>query len=140
MPPPILFLRREEQKIFASLPDALREAWTVTQEEEKGDDQPEELAMRRRMTHFDAFPACQNILDQAARGEDVMDCLSSLAASQASEEILAELCFVLGTPVLSALLRSALSAAKKDTDLEGIASLSGIRHAMLALNLTAQQA
>ena len=91
--------------------------------------------MRRRMTRFDALPECKDILDQAQAGRDVSTCLSRLASSPSSGAALGELCFVLGTRVVSTLLGAALQMAKTDEDLQGIAGLSAIRHVMIATNL-----
>ena len=135
MPSPSLYLRTAEKKVFDELPTKLKDGWTVTKEEEQGDDRPEELLMRRRMTRFDALPECKDAMHQAQAGKDISACLSRIASSPSSGPALGELCFVLGTQVVSALLRAALRMVKTDEDLQGIAGLSAIRHAMIATNL-----
>lgn len=132
-----LFLTRQEQAIFARLSDKLREGWAVTPETIDNFETAEELHMRFRIAHFNDT-ACLK-LAEAARKATTADEFEALTAMfdirTLPKEELAELFFVLGLRVTSAMIAYLLYCAKTDTDLGGVAALTAIRHALKESNI-----
>ncbi len=136
MPAPVLHLRPNERKVFEGLSDSIQEEWKVDEETLESYERSEELEMRYRMASFDD-PALQTLCEEVKRAKDARDIekiagtvdFSSLPHAQ-----VAELFFILGTRVLSAMIRFTLERAESDEDLEGIAALTEIRHMLFEAN------
>lgn len=134
--PPNLHLTADEQKIFDALPATLKEGWTVEKEASAAYERPEELLMRYRMASFHN-PACQAIAEKAKgakTAQDIERIAASFDPSALSLPELSELLFTLGTKWLSHMLRYLLAHTSSDEDIEGIATLSHIRHMLFEAN------
>lgn len=88
---------------------------------------------------FRGSETCKKILDAMSGADDeasIMKIAASMDFSSLSQEDSAELFFTLGTGVMSAIILGALDAAESDDDIEGIASLTEIRHMLLESNVS----
>ncbi|MFH1444638.1 MAG: hypothetical protein ABIG34_04620 [Candidatus Peregrinibacteria bacterium] len=125
-----LYLTTEEQKMFQALSDELKEGWTVEKEQSTAYETREELEMRQKMSSFDEFPQVASLAKQVTEGSP----LEKLSLQDVPQEVLPELCFVIGATGLSVLITSLLKEIQSDEDVEGLMGLSLLRHEMLLSN------
>jgi hypothetical protein len=132
-----LNLTMDEQRVFASLPDELREGWKVMGQESMEEERPEQLELRYKMAHFDD-PRLAKVFTtfnkQGRTSAALETAMKSVDMTKLSPEQLAELFFVLGIGVMNAMVTILLRSAKTDDDIEGIAGLTHIRSALYDAN------
>lgn len=116
--------------MFEALSDELKEGWTVEEERSTAYETSEELSMRQKMSSFDEFPQVASLAKQVADGSP----LEKLSLQDVPQEVLPELCFVIGATGLSVLVATLLKEMKNDEDVEGLMGLSLLRHEMLLSN------
>ncbi len=132
-----LLLTAGERKIFDALSDSLKEGWTVRSEKIETFESPEELYMRYKIAHFTDL-VCVTLAKRAEGISSMAEfekIASTFDVSSLPHEQLAELFFVLGTRVISAMIQCLLSRATTDEDLEGIAVLTNIRRMLKEANV-----
>ncbi|MBT3834856.1 hypothetical protein HOF56_01260 [Candidatus Peribacteria bacterium] len=130
-----LKLRPNEKAIFDKLSDELKDGWQIEDEKLEAEETIEELKMRHDM--FRGSETCKKILDAMSGVKDeeaLKKAASEMDFSSLAQEDAAELFFTLGTTAISAIIFGALEAADSDDDLEGIASLTEIRHMLFESN------
>jgi len=125
-----LHLTDGEQKVFAALPEKLKEGWEVQEERSSAYESAEELSMRQQMVSFVEFPQVAALAKQVEAGS----ALSTLSLHDVPQEVLPELCFTIGAKGLSVLMASLLKEIRSDEDVEGLMGLSLLRHEMLLSN------
>ncbi len=128
-----LLLTASEQKIFNSLPDSLKEGWEASDVGTLYEETPDELSFRLRMAHI-PDNEMMALLSSAHKSSNPAETFQSLDFSKLSGISLGELCFLLGVKALTAMIRTALSSAKTDENLEGIAGLAQIRSDLSSVN------
>ena len=114
----------------------MKDGWKVEPETLESHERSEELEMRYRMASFDD-PTLRKLCDDVKKAKDAREIekiAETLDFSSLPHAQVAELFFVLGTRVLSAMIRFVLSNADSDEDLEGIAALTEIRHMLFEAN------
>jgi hypothetical protein len=128
-----------EKKSFDVLTPGLKEGWTVESENKECYEQPEDLAMRYRITELD-HPACLEILEKIRDAKDSKD-IERIAVSidvlALPSQELRKLFFVLGSRVLSGMIGYLLSNVAGDDDLAAIVGLTQIRHSLFLANSAA---
>ena len=130
-----LKLRPNEKAIFDKLSDELKDGWQIEDEKLEAEETIEELKMRHDM--FRGSETCTKILDAMSGVKDeeaLKKAASEMDFSSLAQEDAAELFFTLGTAAISAIIFGALEDADSDDDLEGIASLTEIRHMLFESN------
>lgn len=129
-----LYLTTEEQAVFASLSDALREGWTVEVESLPIEDSAAKRAIRFQLLRVRDARLLQ-LRDSIANAKDI-DAVVTLIRDQnlkdIHEEDLQQIFFALGPVVVTKLIQSMLSEVQTDTDIEGITALTVIRHSLLS--------
>ncbi len=129
-----LYLTADESTVFQSLPDAVRDGWKVEREERTYADSPEKKATRISLMrlHDRKLLDFQKKAQTAQSDRELAAALASMDLKGVAEDDLAELFFALGPTALSMLIAELLAAAKNDSDLEDIASLTAIRESILS--------
>ncbi|HLD63277.1 MAG TPA: hypothetical protein VI913_00075 [Candidatus Peribacteraceae bacterium] len=131
-----LLLLDNEREIFSHLSEGLKEGWQYEQEAFLAYETRDELQIRYRMTHFQD-PAFAKLAQSAASiksVDDVEKVAASFDITSVSQEDMAELFFVLGTRILSCIIAYALKHADSDDDVEGVMTLTHIRHSLFETN------
>ncbi len=132
----VLLLTADEKKTFDALSAPLKEGWKTQNETITTYERPDELFMRYKIAHFND-PACKALATaarSATSAKDFEKIAGTFDITKVSQEQMAELFFVLGTRVISAMLASLLAKAKDDEDMEGIAGLTAIRRMLIESN------
>jgi hypothetical protein len=129
----ILYLRPQEKKIFEKLSGELKEGWKVEEETVDHEERPEELKMRQLMFRV-SDPEVKKTLESSTieSAQDLEKIFNSLQNFPKVQMM--EIFFTLGSKALSAFLQGLLDQVKSDDDLQGIAELSHVRHALLKSN------
>lgn len=129
-----LFLTAEEQAIYNALPATLQEGWSIEAETQQYKDTQQKRVLRFRL--YRAYDPRLRVLMQsfetASSDEELKNILTNASLKDVSDTALAELFFTMGPGPISAFIVAMLKGAKKDEDIERIASLSIIRHALLS--------
>lgn len=129
-----LHLTMQEQVLFDTLPDALREGWETEAETLSYEDTPQRRMIRLSLLrlHDPKLLAFREQAKQAQSAEEIAVLMESIDLKDVDEGDLAELFFALGPVTLSLLIAALLRTVKTDTDIEGITALTVIRHSVLA--------
>lgn len=126
-----LYLTADERKLFDALPEKLKEGWEVREERGEYEDSDMKRMLRLSFVRL-KDPKLKQLQAKLKNVKDENE-LAELGRSadffSAPEEDLAELFFAMGAMDMARLLRMKMSSAGTDADLDGIAALSGIRHA-----------
>ncbi len=124
----------QEQVLFDTLPDALREGWETEAETLSYEDTPQRRMIRLSLLrlHDPKLLAFREQAKQAQSAEEIAVLMESIDLKDVDEGDLAELFFALGPVTLSLLIAALLRTVKTDTDIEGITALTVIRHSVLA--------
>ena len=128
-----LFLTAAERKAFDALPQKIREWWKVEGETVTFRDSDEGRLMRYGLARFHD-PRLQSFIQQVLAQKSVSGAAALFQKTDLAgvmDEDIAELFFVLGPSGASVLVSCMLQAVKSDTDLEGVAALTVIRHSLL---------
>ena len=131
-----LLLTESERTIFDGLSEKLKEGWTVKTVKIHVFETSDELYMRYKIAHF-TDPVCVALAKNAQNAKSAQEfekIASSIDLSRVSQEQLAELFFVLGVRVMSAMISYLLAHATTDEDLEGIAVLTNVRQMLQESN------
>lgn len=133
-----LYLTADEEELFDALPDTLKEGWKTEKQEIEYVENPEELYLRYKIARF-TDPMLEAFVLAVREAKNVGDfekAASSVDVSAYSQEQLAELFFVLGVGVMSAMVVYVLKNAANDEDLEGIATMTDIRRMLMESNIS----
>lgn len=129
-----LYLRACEQELVGNLPSDLAELLPIEEEASMEYETHTELVVRMRLVASDAHPEVRelvlNILETLQQGRD----LDPLLLNTVPHESLPVVYFGMGALGLSALIEVLIPSVKTQSDLEGIAGLSKIRHLLLEAN------
>lgn len=125
-----LALTAEEKKLFEKLPASLREGWEIKEETLTSYESDEDLRMRASIAAFDEHPAVQKLLKDVQGGEAI----NRISLDAIPQNVFEELMFTMGARGMDRFIRALLSQCKKDEDLQGVAGLSALRHALLEGN------
>ena len=127
------YLTKDEQKLFAKLSATLREGWEVQKEICTYTDASKRQALRFKL--YRAYDPRLRVLMQsfeaAESDREMTKILTNSTLEDVSDTALAELFFTMGPGPVSAFVVAMLKEAKTDQDVEHIAALSVIRHALL---------
>lgn len=129
----VLYLTPKEHLQFASAPAPLREGFDVEEETLVFRDSPAHRALRFKQLRLQD-PALLALVQRASSAgveEELLATCRDLDPARASDRDLAELCFLIGPEGISALLFERLRTLQSAHDLDGIAALAAMRHAML---------
>lgn len=132
----VLRLTGAELERFQALPDALKEGWKTEEEDVSAAETGEELFLRYRIAHF-TDPMMKKLADSALKAKTAkeMDAIiASFNITNMPQDQMAELFFVLGTRVVSAMVEHLLAVATTNEDLEGVAGITMIRKMLLEAN------
>jgi len=125
-----LYLFPAEQTVFDSLSADLKDGWSVEAEEKTYEDSAQKRAIRLSMARVHD-PVLMHLRDKAYKAgtvEEVAGYINETDLKRVDEDDIAELFFALGPDIIGRLIAYMLQTAKTDTDIEGIVSLSLIRH------------
>ncbi len=126
-----LYLTADEQKIFAALPDSLKEGWKTEKETQSFDDTPELQNIRRSLAHFSS-PALKKMREEPVlKEDDFMAFATSIDFENLSESDRAELLYVLGPSAIGLLIHTFLPRIEADEDVRFVQALSVARHFLL---------
>lgn len=125
-----LYLTAAESAVFSSLPETLREGWTVEDENGTAYEDADVLKVRAGMARFDAFPDLRDFVQKAVRGEKI----DPQTIKDIPQDALPELFFTIGAVGVTHMIRELLSACADDEDVEGVVGLSHIRRDILNTN------
>lgn len=128
-----IYLTAGESKLFAALPEPIREGWKVEEEKLTYHDSPEKRHTRLDLMELDdkrfrnvivkCGPSCtERELEKLAHDVDFKNM---------SQKDLWEICFALGPSVIGYLIGKLLLDAKDDTQVEGAMAFSALRHELL---------
>ena len=124
-----LHLTVDEKKLFAKLPENLREGWEV--KEEKGEYEDTDKKKMLRMAFLNLTdPKLQDFQKKAqhAKSADELIALTkTLTLTAMLPEDLRELLFAMGSDGMTGLLAVLLTQAQTDEDLDAISFISSIR-------------
>ena len=128
-----LYLTSSEELVFATLPEALREGWTIEQEALSYTDTPLKRTMRLSLLrlHDPILVQLHKEIGQAKEPREMVPFFERIDFSHIDGDDLAELFFAVGPEVLSEVIAHLLSAARTDTEVEAVTALTVIRHALL---------
>jgi hypothetical protein len=124
-----LYLTAEEKKMFDGLPQKLREGWTVELETGTFQDDEDHMRMRQQMARFhdpELRRLQKKIMDKSEK--EIADVIREVDLSNLSDDDLSQMYFVLGPQVLGSVIRVLLADVSSDDALEGLASLTNVRH------------
>mgnify|MGYP006865025775 CR=1 FL=1 len=133
-----LYLTSSENELFAALPDAIKEGWSVKVLDRICDERSEDLVMRYKTFNSDTGEIKRLVEDaqNAKSPEELEKVASTLNVEQLSYNDIVDLYFLLGTRVQSAMIRHLLTNAKEDDEVEAVMTISVIRKAQSASNTT----
>ncbi len=125
-----LYLTADEKKLFAKLPEDLREGWEVKDEKGKYKDTEKKRMLRLTFMKLTSpeLRKFQNAAQKASSIEKLMQLIQSVDLLKSSEDDLIELFFALGPVGMGFIVSTLLTEAKTDQDIDGVALISGIRH------------
>ena len=128
-----LFLHEGEREAFDRLPDVLKEGWSVSDERLTYDDSPPRQMMRLSLLrlHDPRLLNLRNKAQTCSSFEQIAALIGGMDLKDIDEDDLAALFFGLGPAVIDELILEQLRDARRDTDIEGVAALSLIRHSIL---------
>lgn len=129
-----LYLRPCEQEILENLPQDLISSYLVEEEALTQYETPTELVVRMRLVASDTHPEVRElvltILEVLQQGKP----LDPSILSTVPHESLPVVYFGMGALGLSALIETVLPSVRQQSQLDGIAGLSKIRHLLLEAN------
>lgn len=125
-----LMLTAEEKKLFSKLPEGLQEGWEIKEETLTSYESNEDLKIRASIAGFDDHPAVQKLLKTVQEG----GAIDRIPLDAIPQNVFEELMFTIGARGMDRFIRALLSQCKKDEDLQGVAGLSALRHALLEGN------
>lgn len=125
-----LYLTAKEKELFGHLSASLQEGWDVKEETLKSYESDEDLKVRASIAAFDEHPAVQKLLKTIQEGGDI----GHISLDAIPQHVFEELMFTIGARGIDRFIRALLSQCKSDEDLQGVAGLCSIRHALLESN------
>lgn len=125
-----MYLTATEEVLWQKLPASLREGWEVTEEAHIAYERPEELRMRAHIASFQKHPAVQALTQKLAGGASVEE----VSLDDIPEDVLPDVYFTMGAAGVKTLIGALLPRIQTDQDVEGLASLTEVRHELLAAN------
>lgn len=125
-----LTLTANEKRLLSKLPESLREGWEVKDETLTSYESDEDLRIRTSIATFDDHPAVKKLLQAVEKGEAI----DRLSLDAIPQSVFEELMFTIGARGIDGFIRALLSQSKSDEDLQGVAGLCTIRHALLEGN------
>lgn len=131
-----LYLTAQEQKVFAALSKDLQEGWKLEEETGTSYESVRQIAMRYHMADFSAYPKLQRVIDMIMSGKN----LSGFSFDDLPPESFKELSFTMGARGINSLMQTLITDIKNDDDMQALASLSAMRHELLAINSSATHA
>ena len=135
-----LHLTTDEQKLFAKLPEKLKEGWEVKTEKLKSTDTPERRDIRMQITHFHS-PSLKEMATKAKKvnsKESFAEFLADFDLNTIDDKELTSVFFILGPDVISTLISLAVRTVDTDEGLTMIAALARLRHIILSSYATSQ--
>ena len=129
----VLFLKAEEQEIYNTLSDELKNGWEVRMEEVDFADEPRKRLMRLYLLHLHDSKVMQ-FVEEAKKVNDpekIATMMQDMDIADIDDGDLAELFFALGPNVLDGIIRYSLREAQTDDDIEGVVAVATIRHTLL---------
>ncbi len=128
-----LFLSGIEQAIFDALPDVLKEGWTIEEETITYRDTKDHLQVRLALLrlHDPALKALHAKMQGASSPASIAEAIAAMNLKDVDEDDLAMLFFAVGPNMLSGVITALLLHANIDKDIETLAALTLIRHAIL---------
>lgn len=119
--------------MFGTLPEDLREGWKVETEALSYADTAQKQLIRLSLLrlHEPKLIDLRKKVQTSSSMEEVIKLLQKSDLQDVNEDDLAELFFALGPITLTGLIDYQLKLCKKDTDVDGIAALTLIRHSIL---------
>ena len=129
-----VYLTAEEQKVFATLSDSIREGVTIQNEEFDTFESDKQLAMRYHLADFTLYPEVKQIAEAVLNGEDP----SSFSLEDVPADVQKELYFTIGARGVDLLIRYVLREIEEAEDCAALCALTNARHELLSINSTAQ--
>jgi hypothetical protein len=120
----VLHLYPFEITLFRALVPSLREGWDLREETLQPTETGEELTMRREMFKVDL--AKSPYAERVKNPEDIAAGMTDMPL-----ELMVSAFFALGIAGMSAMLATVLADASTDSDIEGAALISHLRHSLL---------
>ncbi|MBI3618490.1 hypothetical protein HY213_00470 [Candidatus Peregrinibacteria bacterium] len=131
--PHVMFLTKDEQKLFSKLPSSLQEGWEVKEEMLTFDDSDERRRMRIAVMHLHD-PKLLSFQEKAGtitNAEELFKLAGKIDLTKVQESDLAEIYFALGPSGISMFVIPLLEEAQSDDKVESVAALTHVRHALL---------
>jgi hypothetical protein len=123
-----IHLTADEKKAYETIPAALRDGWTVEDETQTSYETDRQLMMRAHMSTLHKYVVVQEM------AQHVMDGKGLPSLGGIPDDLLPEVYFTIGARGVDKLIKLAMQTIKTDEDMEGLASLTMIRHELLLTN------
>lgn len=131
----LIHLTAAEQTQFLTLPEALRQGWTVEEEILSSYEPLSDIQIRYSLVDFTFHPEMKTLAERIANGETP----DKISLDALSPDVQSEIFFVLGARGTNVLIQSLFSEITTDADIELLAMLTVIRHKHLELNSSVPQ-
>ncbi len=125
-----LLLTATERPWFDRLSEELKDGWVVQEETLDAYETDEALRIRSHMARFDSYPQLKDMIAAVRSGKPTKE----WNVDGVPEELLPTVFFTIGARGIAAMMSALLTQLRSDEDIRGLASLSAIRHDLLAAN------
>lgn len=133
-----LYLTADEQKLFDSLSDDLKEGWKTEEETLVFEDTQEKQSIRLALMHLQdpRLKELQQKVQAVTSGEQLLSLIEGVDLGDINEADLAELFFSLGPSFMNVFITYLFKHVSTDDDIGTLSALSTLRHALLESMVT----
>ncbi|MBI1812354.1 hypothetical protein HY285_04440 [Candidatus Peregrinibacteria bacterium] len=130
--PHVLYLTKDEQKLFGKLPDSLREGWEVKEETYTRYESDAVLAMRMQMVRKEHAknPMINDLYAKLQGGAS----LETMQIPSLPDQMVQEFFFTIGARGAKMFIDALMHSLTKDEDIQALADLTETRHQLLLIN------